>query len=400
MPRALGCLHGPSLGQHVDAYQEYSNLVGRLDGGRLLSGAVFEEIKRRACDGRRRLYVNWRNQNGMDCRAIGPQSMCFCGHRYNEHDWGAFESREVRCKMPGCACRCYNYVPVRGSQDLVCSKCSASFTEHRADHKCPRGDAMFASSYTCSCTGSYQTHHTSIESRTEREAAGRRVDAGWMEQAATEGLPVCHLGGLMGFTSLTDGFDRAMAGLEGDVNVEGAVFDAGANQFLQRLHLEDTVNSVSCTQGKTAGYRALAMQPKRAMPKRPSTESPRTGPKAAQPKVGPGRRADPKAFPKQLGAEPSSGVGLHNGAVPAAPRRAQRGGRSKAAVAPKAKQASRANIHTLMDAGAVPVTDRSGRPDGGGRAASVPPSQGRRLGGARQNNPEAMVRARLALFDS
>merc|ERR1712136_435910 len=182
-----------------------------------------------------------------------------------------------------------------------------------------------------------------------------------------------------GFTSLTDGFDRAMAGLEGDVNVEGAVFDAGANQFLQRLHLEDTVNSVSCTQGKTAGYRALAMQPKRAMPKRPSTESPRSGPKAAQPKVGPGRRADLKAFPKQLGAEPSSGVGLHIGAVPAAPRRAQRGGRSKAA---------------------VPVTDRSGRPDGGGRAASVPPSQGRRLGGARQNNPEAMVRARLALFDS
>eukprot|EP00927_Polykrikos_kofoidii_P037746 TRINITY_DN31964_c0_g1_i1.p1 TRINITY_DN31964_c0_g1~~TRINITY_DN31964_c0_g1_i1.p1 ORF type:complete len:473 (+),score=64.18 TRINITY_DN31964_c0_g1_i1:32-1420(+) len=283
MPRAIDhmCAGGnAAAGKHIDAYQEYSNVVGRLDGGKPLPGEEYEAIRKRAADGTRRLYVNWRNtQNGIDCRAIGPQSMCFCTHRYNEHDWEAFETRRVRCKMPGCTCTCFNHVPVRGSQDLQCCACHRSFRDHCPEtHKCPvgsrqggtgtfapKGGGKFASSYNCSCTATFDQHETVFESRAERDRAGRPIDAGWMETASKEGLPVCHLGGIIGFTSLADGIDRAYAGLEGDSfgGLEaamhcGAVGDSGANRFVRRMQLEDEVNTASLVHGKAAGHRVIA----------------------------------------------------------------------------------------------------------------------------------------------
>jgi len=260
MPRAIDNMValGPESGKHIDAYQEYTSLVGRLDGGRPLPEPVYEELRKRAADGSKRLYVYWRHTSGLDCRAIGPQSMCFCGHRYNEHDWSAFDTRQVRCKMPGCTCTCFNYVPVRGSQDLKCSRCHKSYTEHNPNHGCPgvKG-TKFASSYTCSCTASYNEHETVFESREERARAGRPLDTGWMQKAEQEGLPVCHLGGITGFTSLADGIDRVYAGLE-EGYTGGGLPDAGADRILQRLRVEDEVNTASVVHGRTAGLKAIA----------------------------------------------------------------------------------------------------------------------------------------------
>lgn len=219
--------------------------------------SAYQELRQKAARPSRRLYVNWRcSSSGLDCRAVGPQSMCFCGHRYNEHDWSAFETRQVGCKMPGCSCKCFGYVPVRGSQDLICSQCKRSYSEHRPDdHGCPgicepvsagasqSAPRVFKSSYTCSCQVTYNNHTTVFESRQERELSGRQVDAGWMDQAAKEGLPVCHLGGIVGFTSLADG--------------RGAGAGAG-DRLMQRLQLEDEVNTVTFQQGKAAGHLALA----------------------------------------------------------------------------------------------------------------------------------------------
>ena len=53
-----------------------------------------------------------------------------------------------------------------------------------------------------------------VETQEERELLGKATATPWMQQAAAEGLPTAHLGGVGGFTALADGIDRAMAGLE------------------------------------------------------------------------------------------------------------------------------------------------------------------------------------------
>merc|ERR1719189_735214 len=83
-----------------------------------------------------------------------------------------------------------------------------------------------------------------------------------------------------------DGVDRAYAGLERESDgaaaaANGAVFDMGANRFMDRMQLEDEVNTVAALHGKAAGMQALAAaQAKRRGPQRPpqprATGAPRT----------------------------------------------------------------------------------------------------------------------------
>ena len=82
-------------GKHVDAYINYENIVGNADGGKMMNEKEFEEFKSNVREARKnRLYVFWRNmETGMDCKAMGPQSQCFCGHRYKEHFVDNIESR-------------------------------------------------------------------------------------------------------------------------------------------------------------------------------------------------------------------------------------------------------------------------------------------------------------------
>ena len=45
---------------------------------------------------------------GLECKAVGPASSCFCGHRYREHTWSEYpETGKLKCHlMPygGCSC--------------------------------------------------------------------------------------------------------------------------------------------------------------------------------------------------------------------------------------------------------------------------------------------------------
>lgn len=393
MPRAIDKLVGAGPGEHVDAYMEYSQLVGRLDGGKLLSEPEFEAIKQKALNPARRLYVNWRNmENGIDCKAIGPQSMCFCTHRYNEHDWSAFESRQVRCLMPGCTCQCFDYIPVRGSQVINCSTCKQAYTQHRpSDHACFGGGGKFTSSHICSCTGTYAKHRTVFESRAERVQAGRAVDTGWMEKAAREGLPVCHLGGILGFTSLADGVDRVMAGLEQGIDPEeaaayGAMADGSANQFVQRMQMHDDVNTASLVHGKAAGYRALAkakQQQKQARAQ--ALQAPMAPPKS--------RSLSIPGAPKSNVHGLSSGTPAALAAVPPPP--------STSGPSSSSSSKARASGHSppLVAAAKSRPTAIAATAQ---RNLSAPPatSGAHRLGGMRRQDPEAVRRARLAYFDS
>lgn len=364
--------------------------------------AQYEEIRRRAANPKRRLYVNWRNkETGLDCRAIGPQSMCLCQHRYNEHDWDAFETKAVRCKMPGCSCSCFHYVPVRGSQDLRCSSCHRSWREHRPqDHGCPVGGTRFASSYNCSCTGTYMQHETVFESRSERVRDGRPLDAGWMEQAAKEGLPVCHLGGIMGFSSLADGVDRAYAGLERESDgaaaaAQGAVFDMGANRFMDRMQLEDEVNTAAALHGKAAGMHALAaaQAKRRGLPPPPQPRA-AGGPRTSRDT----QRSNGSRSSPALSAPPAPiRANIHTLGTPLPGAGASAVGRgrqasTKAAVAAPPAAAPKAGRPRAASAAGSGVA-ASPKVRGGTGAA------GRRLGGVRNPTAEGMRQARLARLE-
>ena len=102
--------------QHVQAYIEYNNIVGNADNGKMMSEKEFQEFKNNVKEARKnRLYVKWRNADGVDCKSIGPASQCFCGCRYKDHFFDNVKTKEVYCRSNGpkkCKCKQFRYIPV------------------------------------------------------------------------------------------------------------------------------------------------------------------------------------------------------------------------------------------------------------------------------------------------
>lgn len=161
--------------KHIQAYIEYQNTVGSYDNGKLMSEKEYEEFKQKMqANSKNRVFLSWRNQKGLDCKFIGPASMCFCGHRYKDHEYLNPKNKKVICRQPKCSCPCFNHVPVFGSNDFKCL-CKHSYTLHDpVTKKCTKGmcgcNVRFASSYTCSCGSKYGEHTTIIETKEERIA--------------------------------------------------------------------------------------------------------------------------------------------------------------------------------------------------------------------------------------
>ena len=78
----------------------------------MMSEAEFEAYKASVREKRKnRLYVHWRNmKTGVDCKAIGPSSQCFCGRRFKEHAFDNVKTKKVDCKAS--KCRLFDYIPV------------------------------------------------------------------------------------------------------------------------------------------------------------------------------------------------------------------------------------------------------------------------------------------------
>ena len=107
----------------VEAYLEYERVVGGQDGGELLTDEQYALFRQTALErSANRLYVTWRNSDGtgLDCKAVGPATLCECGHRYKEHTRLADQARELRCRAPGCACASYQYLPSAGAWHAKC----------------------------------------------------------------------------------------------------------------------------------------------------------------------------------------------------------------------------------------------------------------------------------------
>lgn len=186
--------------KHIQAYLEYRNIVGDDDGGKLMSEAEFEAYKKKVAEARKNhLYVYWVNEKGFECKAIGPESMCFCGHRYKNHNFDNVKTKKVNCKQAKCKCSLFEYVPVYGSNDVKCL-CKHSYSLHdNQTRKCSKCQTCqkFGSKFTCNCTSTYDDHKTIIENREERLAKGKAVDPGWMTGNMAAGV-----GGLNSFAGM------------------------------------------------------------------------------------------------------------------------------------------------------------------------------------------------------
>lgn len=135
------------------------------DGGPPLSEKEYEALKAKAEEAKKNeLFVYWRIGD-LDCVCIGPASPCVCGHRYRDHAWFETETKRVSCRMRGCRCRCYEYIPVRGSRTLYCT-CKHSSDMHdtatRRCTKCIKCDG-FHTPMRCACGQPASKHQTVIE---------------------------------------------------------------------------------------------------------------------------------------------------------------------------------------------------------------------------------------------
>ncbi|XP_012496123.1 PREDICTED: protein FAM221A [Propithecus coquereli] len=148
----------------VDEYLEYRRIVGEDDGGKLFTPEEYEEYKRKVLPTRlqNRLFVSWRSPTGMDCKLVGPETLCFCTHRLLEL---IIES-----------------IMLSNSYLAIGSKCSG-----------------FHSCFTCACGQPAYAHDTVVETKHERLAQGKPVG---------RDVPYAAMGGLSGFSSLAEGYMR------------------------------------------------------------------------------------------------------------------------------------------------------------------------------------------------
>ncbi|XP_030333189.1 protein FAM221A isoform X2 [Strigops habroptila] len=193
----------------LDEYAEYRRIVGDDDGGKLFTPEEYEEYKRKVVPIRlqNRLYVSWRSPTGMDCKLVGPETLCFCTHRYKQHktDYEVIpEDRPicVPCRVSRCPCQSYHYVPLNGTQPIRC-RCKHFADQHSAApgfscNSCSKC-LGFHSCFTCACGQPTYAHETVVETKEERLAQGKPVG---------QDVPYAAMGGLTGFSSLAEGYMR------------------------------------------------------------------------------------------------------------------------------------------------------------------------------------------------
>ncbi|ESO10554.1 hypothetical protein HELRODRAFT_167056 [Helobdella robusta] len=195
----------------IDAYREYKLIVGDDDGGKTFTPEQYEEYKKRVLPQRmmNRLYTSWTNEDGMDCKLIGPETQCFCEHRYRDHKTDFKEIPTDRpimlpCRAKNCRCASYHYIPRRGGSVVRCT-CKHQASQHSVLHpyKCKAASCStcqgFKSSYTCPCGQTYMQHKMIVETKDERIARGHPVG---------QEVPYQAMGGITGFSSLLDGYCR------------------------------------------------------------------------------------------------------------------------------------------------------------------------------------------------
>ncbi|XP_078395036.1 protein FAM221A isoform X3 [Cetorhinus maximus] len=196
-------------GVYLDRGLSQPGIVGEDDGGTLFTPEEYERYKKEVLSTRlrNRLFVSWTSPNGIDCKLIGPESQCFCRHRYKQHKTDYKEIPIERpillpCRVTGCRCISFSYVPLNGTHPIRC-RCKHFADDHNemAPYKCKNcaGCAGFHSSFTCGCSHPTYAHTMIVETKEERLARGRPVGPD---------VPYAAMGGLTGFNALAEGYMR------------------------------------------------------------------------------------------------------------------------------------------------------------------------------------------------
>jgi hypothetical protein len=129
MPRMQDAVDKRTAAASIDAYAEANLLMGQATHPSL------EDLTQRALkikERNERLYVHWTSAAaGVECQAVGPATRCFCTHSYSSHAWYETTSKRVKCRVDGCRCTCFSYVPGRGATHIRCA-CKHEHHEHRS----------------------------------------------------------------------------------------------------------------------------------------------------------------------------------------------------------------------------------------------------------------------------
>ena len=117
-----------------------------------------------------------------------------CRHSYRAHRWWELQSKQVGCRVQGCSCACFAYLPMRGSTVARCG-CKHELDDHamsRGGKCCKCSCTAYAPPQRCDCGMSLHQHSTVFETRSQRQAGGRAavaVGGGRPEfEAATGGV--------------------------------------------------------------------------------------------------------------------------------------------------------------------------------------------------------------------
>lgn len=46
-----------------------------------------------------RWYASWRNSKGFDCKMIGPETKCFCNHKFKDHNYLDVSKKSIHCTV-------------------------------------------------------------------------------------------------------------------------------------------------------------------------------------------------------------------------------------------------------------------------------------------------------------
>ena len=146
MPRMQDALDKRTAAASIDTYYEANLLTGEA------TSESVEQLTKKALaikEKNERLFVYWTSSSAAaECQAIGPATRCFCNHSYSSHAWYETETKRVRCRVEGCRCTCFSYVPGRGATHIRCG-CKHEHHEHRT----ARGTPTKCQHPGCDCTG-------------------------------------------------------------------------------------------------------------------------------------------------------------------------------------------------------------------------------------------------------
>lgn len=148
------------------------------------------------------VYIGWRCPDyKYDCQRVNHKSRCFCDHPLEEHDQYNGKSVRVPCKVAGCTCKAYNWVPNR-PEDIgefwhqrrrnfdptkwrAKCKCKHTHDFHDPNSRrckvsgCPC--SQFYSDFLCAaCDKHYEEHGTFFDTEDARRKNGLPVGEEWL----------------------------------------------------------------------------------------------------------------------------------------------------------------------------------------------------------------------------